>query len=104
MKARKFSTLRGELYERSPESRERVEAEVARLTEELGLAELRGSTERTQAEIAEFMGTSQPGVSRLERQDDILLSTLRDYVEATGGKLRVVAEYPDRECELRLPH
>lgn len=47
MKTEKFDELREALYERSPESRERVAKEVQRLTDELGLAELRARTERT---------------------------------------------------------
>lgn len=77
--------------------------EVSRLIERLGLAELRTRRDRTQAQIAEAIGTSQSGVSRLERQHDVLVSTLRDYLAATGGRLRLVAEYPDDECEIHLP-
>jgi hypothetical protein len=103
MKAKRFSELRDALYESSPESRDRVTAEVARLTEQLGLAELRARMQRTQAEIATAIGTSQSGVSRLERQDDTLISTLRDYIAATGGELHVVARYPGFEHEIKLP-
>lgn len=73
------------------------------LTEQLGLAELRTVRERTQAQLAEAIGTSQSAVSRLERQQDLLLSTLRDYVAATGGTLRLVASYPDFETDIDLP-
>lgn len=103
MKARKFAELRDALYERSPDSRERVAKEVAKLTEELGLADLRARTKRTQAQIADAIGTTQSGVSRLERQPDVLVSTLRDYVAATGGRLTLVAQYPGFECEVLLP-
>ena len=103
MKTKKFSELRDSLYERSPESRDRVTGEVARLTEQLGLAELRARMQRTQSEIAKAIGTSQSGVSRLERQEDTLISTLRDYVAATGGELCVIARYPDFEQEIWLP-
>lgn len=103
MTTERFTTLREALYERSPESRERVAAEVARLTEELGLTELRTLRERTQAQIAAAVGTSQSGISRLERQHDVLVSTLRDYVAATGGTLHLVARYPDHDVEIDLP-
>ncbi|MHB1445955.1 MAG: helix-turn-helix domain-containing protein [Acidimicrobiales bacterium] len=103
MTAKRFSQLRDDLYERSPESRQRVAEKVEALSEELALSELRGRTQRTQAQIAEAIGTSQSGVSRIERQRDFLISTLRDYVAATGGQLHLVARYPDFDCELRLP-
>jgi hypothetical protein len=43
------------------------------------------------------LGITQDGVSRLEKRTDLLLSTLREYVEAIGGKLSLVAEFRDRE-------
>jgi hypothetical protein len=101
--AKRFSELRDDLYERSPASRQRAATEAGRLIDELGLGELRVRTRRTQAQIAEAIGTSQSGVSRIERQNDFLISTLRDYIAATGGRLSLVAHYPDFDCQLRLP-
>lgn len=103
MITKKFADLRNDLHDRSPGSAERVAAKVAQLTEELGLADLRARAERTQTQIAEAIGTTQSGVSRLERQDDLLVSTLADYVQATGGRLHLVAQYPDYECEIHVP-
>jgi transcriptional regulator with XRE-family HTH domain len=71
--------------------------------EELSLSELRAVTQRTQAQIAAAIGTSQSGVSRIERQKDFLISTLRDYVAGTGGSLHLVARYPDSAYGLRIP-
>lgn len=103
MTGKRFSELRDDLFERHPGSRERVADKVAGLIEELGLNDLRSRTQRTQAQIAQAIGTSQSGVSRIERQSDLLISTLRDYVAATGGRLHLIARYPDFEYELRLP-
>lgn len=100
---KKFSVLKADLYKRSPESRGRVAKKVAELEDELGLADLRIRRQRTQAQLAQLIGTSQSGVSRLERQQDLLVSTLRDYVQATGGRLQLVAEYPDHAYEIDLP-
>lgn len=47
--------------------------------------------------MAKVLGISQDGVSRLEKRSDLLLSTLRKSVEAMGGNLSVVAEFPDRD-------
>ncbi len=44
----------------------------------------------------EELGIGQDGISRLEKRSDLLISTLRGYVEAMGGKLRLVAEFPNR--------
>ena len=43
------------------------------------------------------MGVDQPRVSRVEGETDMRLSTLRAYVEALGGQLRVYAEIPGQE-------
>lgn len=42
------------------------------------------------------MDVGQDTISRIERRSDMLFSTLRRYVEAMGGKLELVAEFPDR--------
>jgi hypothetical protein len=47
--------------------------------------------------MAEALHISQDGDSRIEKRSDFMLSTLRSYVEAMGGKLRLFAEFPDRE-------
>ncbi len=46
--------------------------------------------------MAKKLGITQDGVSRLEQRSDLLLSTLRKTVEAMGGNLSLVAEFPDR--------
>ena len=46
--------------------------------------------------VAEKLGINQENVSRLEQRTDLLISTLSSYVEAMGGKLSLVAEFPDR--------
>lgn len=78
--------------------RKRVEARVAALiAEEMTLQELRQARKLTQVRLAKALGISQDGVSRLEKRSDLLLSTLRKSVEAMGGNLSLVAEFPDRE-------
>lgn len=75
-----------------------VATQAARLIEdELTLRDLRKAHKFTQERMAEALNITQDGVSRLEKRSDFLLSTLRSYVEAMGGKLRLVAEFPDRE-------
>ena len=36
-------------------------------------------------------------ISRLERRTDLLLSTMASYIEAMGGKLKLVAEFPGQK-------
>jgi DNA-binding XRE family transcriptional regulator len=81
----------------SPAQRKKVEARAAELIdEEMSLRQLRKARKLTQVRMAKSLGISQDGVSRLEKRSDLLLSTLRKTVEAMGGKLSLVAEFPDR--------
>lgn len=81
----------------TPERRAQVEDRTRQLIEEeLTLRDLRRAERLTQERMAELMGVEQESVSRLERRADLLLSTLSSYVAAMGGKLRLVAEFPDR--------
>ena len=64
---------------------------LRRLREERGL---------TQGEMARRLGITQPEVSKLERRPDVRLSTMRAYVAALGGRLRLSASIPEGEREL----
>jgi hypothetical protein len=82
----------------SPAQRKRVEARAAQLVaEEMSLRELRRAHKLTQERVAETLGIGQDQVSRLEQRSDLLISTLRGYVEAMGGRLTLVAEFPRRK-------
>jgi len=77
--------------------RKKVEARAAELiAEEMTLRELRHARKLTQVKMAKTLGVTQDSVSRLEKRSDLLLSTLRKTVEAMGGNLSLVAEFPDR--------
>jgi DNA-binding XRE family transcriptional regulator len=82
----------------SPARRKKIEARAAALiAEEMSLRDLRQALTLTQERMAETLGIGQDGVSRLEKRSDLLLSTLRTYIEAMGGQLSLIAEFPDRE-------
>ena len=66
------------------------------MADEHTLQKLRRAQGMTQAAMAEALGIGQDGVSRLEQRSDMRLSTLRGYVEALGGKLSIVAEFPSQ--------
>ena len=68
----------------------------ALLAEEMSLQDLRRARRQTQVRVAKELGINQENVSRLEKRSDLLISTLRGYVKAMGGKLSLVAEFPDR--------
>jgi transcriptional regulator with XRE-family HTH domain len=58
--------------------------------------DLRKARRLTQEQMAKSLGIRQDSTSKLEKRTDLLLSTLRGYVEAMGGKLELRAEFPDR--------
>ena len=60
------------------------------------LAELRSRVKLTQGEIAASLGVKQPTVSDMEKPGrNLKLSSIKRYVEASGGKLRLDVELPD---------
>src|ERR1700682_6079247 len=78
-------------------ARKKIEARAAGLiAEEMTLQELRQARKLTQVRMAKVLGITQDGVSRIEKRNDLLLSTLRKTVEAMGGNLSLLAEFPDR--------
>ena len=90
-------TLEQKMAALSPARRKKVEARTAELIEEeRSLCDLRRAMALTQERMAENLGIGQESISRLEKRSDLLISTLRGYVEAMGGKLCLVAEFPDR--------
>jgi len=60
------------------------------------LKDLRQVAEQTQQDLAAALGVGQDAISRLEKRSDMLLSTMRRYVEAMGGTLELVARFPNR--------
>ena len=60
------------------------------------LKDLRRAAEQTQADLAAALGVGQDTISRMEKRSDMLLSTLRHYVEGMGGSLELVARFPNR--------
>lgn len=91
------TTLREEMEFLPEDRRKRIEEVAdALIAEEMTLRDLRKARNQTQARVAERLGINQANVSRIEQRSDLLLSTLSGYVEAMGGKLNLVAEFPDR--------
>ncbi|MGD0185125.1 MAG: XRE family transcriptional regulator [Roseiarcus sp.] len=92
------------IAELPPERQERIEARYQELRQEVeGLRELRLIAGKAQADIATALKIKQPSVSKIEKQADMYLSTLRSYVEAIGGELELVVTLPQRPT-MRLHH
>ena len=60
------------------------------------LKDLRKATHHTQDDLADAMGVGQGTISRIEKRDDMLVSTLQHYVEGVGGTLQIIATFPNR--------
>lgn len=89
-------TLEELLEQEKPEVVALAKEKAAGLLLGIRLAELRKQAKFTQSEIAEVLGVKQPTVASMEREgQDILLSSLKKYVEAMGGKLSLDVEMPD---------
>jgi len=67
------------------------------MAEEMTLQELRQAREMTQVKMAKKLGIAQKQISEIEKRTDMHISTLRRSIEAMGGKLSLVAEFPDRK-------
>ncbi len=93
-----MKTLDQKMKELSLTRRKKIKARTAQLiAEEMSLREVRQAHRLTQERVAEALGIGQDQVSRLEQRSDFLISTLRSYIEAMGGSLSLVAEFPDRK-------
>ena len=92
-----------------PELARAVAARRARLRQAdreyaIGLATVRNAAQLTQAELATVLGVGQAAVAKMERRPDLLLSTLRSYINGAGGHARLVVDFADgsRRVELDL--
>lgn len=61
-----------------------------------GLRALRRIAGKAQADVAAALNIKQPSVSKIEKQADMHISTLRSYVEAVGGELELTVRLPER--------
>lgn len=77
------------------ERRKQVDVKKRELLVEVRLAEIRKAFELTQAQLAETLKINQAAISKMESQSDMYVSTLRRFIKAMGGSLRVVADFPD---------
>jgi DNA-binding XRE family transcriptional regulator len=95
--AKKFSELRAKM---SPEAQSRSAARAEAMLVEMQLQELRKTRQVTQVELAKVMSVEQATISKLERREDMYVSTLREYVKALGGELKLVASFPDADIQV----
>lgn len=79
------------------DEQEAIEARYQELKQDVeSLRELRQIAGKAQEDIATALNIKQPSVSKIEKQADMYLSTLRGYVEAIGGELELTVKLPSR--------
>jgi len=86
------------------ESQERVRSRAQVLLAEMPLQELRQAYQMSQESLAKILGAKQAGISKLEHRTDMYISTLRNYIEAMGGELEIVARFPDGAIKISQFH
>ena len=78
----------------TPRQRARVEAKKQALRDAMPLLELRQARAMTQKALGKALNVEQPAVAKLERRVDLYVSNLRAHIQSMGGRLRIVAEFP----------
>ncbi len=68
-------------------TRDRAARRAQELLGKMLLRELRTLAGKSQRQVAEALGIKQPSLSKLEKQSDMQISTLRRIVQALGGQL-----------------
>lgn len=98
MATRKWSDLKKERLD--PEKIAALHEEARERVLEMNLRTLRERLGLTQEQLASRMQLAQSQLSRMERREDHLTSTLARYIEALGGQLEIVAVVEGQRIKL----
>lgn len=90
------SSLDALLANEKPEVVKRAQIKADRILLEIHLSEVRALLEKTQKEMADAMGVTQPTIANMEKAGkDLKLSSIKRYVESAGAKVCLDIELPD---------
>ena len=95
--AKKWSEIR---RKHTPEVEERIRREVKNAAHVMTLHQLREARQLTQVNLAQTLHINQGAVSMMEKRTDMYVSTLRNYIEAMGGELKITAEFPEGSVQI----
>lgn len=90
--AKSFKELRRKM---SPKASKRSNDLANELRRDIKLTELRHALGVSQEELAQLLEKKQAAISRFERRSDMHISTLREFITALGGRLEIIATFPD---------
>ena len=92
-----YSALRSKM---SPKAREAAEKKAQQLLADLPLQELRQARHLSQEQLASILHVKQAAISKIEHRTDMYISTLRGFIKAMGGDLKIIAHFPDGEVQI----
>ncbi len=101
MSTRRWSEI-AQRIDADPARRARVDEHKRAMKDAISLHDARAERRLTQGDVAAALDVTQANVSRIERQDDLYLSTLDEYVAALGGRLELHAVFPDQVIALEV--
>lgn len=81
-------------------AQEEIKRGTVKILAEMELAELREALEIRQTDLAQKLKTTQAAVSRLERRGNVTIGSLKDYIEALGGRLELNAVLPGHTVKI----
>ena len=97
--AKKLSEIMAEIPE---ERQEKIQAKAEKLlseiiSEEKLLANIAQAKQLTKEKITEILGLEKEDIFTIEKQTDLLLLTLKDYLNNMGGNLKIIVEFPNQQ-------
>jgi hypothetical protein len=88
------------MNEKIPETLRGVSERAPAEGQAMDLRQLRQARQLTREAIAEALDVSLGGVEKMEARMDMSISSMREFVEAMGGTLEVVARFPDHSVRI----
>jgi len=92
-----YSILRGKMR---PAARKKAAEKTKMLIDAMPLQELRHARHLSQEQLAQTLSVKQAAVSKLEKRTDMYISTLRNFIQAMGGDLEIIATFPEGSVQI----
>jgi len=96
--AKSFTILKNKM---SKAAQKKAKLLAEQMISDMPLQELRQAKNMSQERLAEILDTKQSNISRIEKRTDMYISTLRSYIQAMGGELKIVAHFPEGDISIR---